>query len=138
MTVWDDLGASGAAFAQLAEAREHWTNDELALELYLHGYARTAETFNEFKRAVHDDLSELQRTPAVSADLFGEAIVLQRLRHALLVLDELTPAYVLREWAKLAAREADRQDAAGRHGAARLAEAEALESADAAAAARND
>jgi hypothetical protein len=42
VTIWDELGASGAAFAQLAEAREQWTKEDLALELYLHGFARTA------------------------------------------------------------------------------------------------
>jgi hypothetical protein len=88
---------------------------------------------------VHDDLEELppsgDPTAEPTADPFVDAIVLDRVRDAMVILDELDAPYVLRAWAKLAAREADRQDAAGRPGAARLAEDEALEAADAAAAA---
>jgi hypothetical protein len=134
MTLWDELGAHGGAFAQLAEMREHWTKEDLARELYFHGFARTAEAFVDFKTRVAADLRALGQDEG-SHDAFGDAVVLDRLRQALIVLDELDAGFVLRERARLAAHEADRQDAAGRPGAAAAAEAEAIAAADAAAAA---
>jgi hypothetical protein len=137
VTIFDQLGPDGAMFAQLVEAREQWTVEELALELRVSGFAREKEQFETWRAGVMRDLSVFgaKKTEARNeAQLLHEAIALRRVQDALPLLEQVTWATVMREYAKLAAHEADRQDAAGRRGGAERAEAEALRAADVAAA----
>jgi hypothetical protein len=137
VTIWDDLVPHAGDLASWAEAREHWTPEDVAGELHLRRLVNTEDELDSYRRHVADeiaaagDLETFTKQATAPMHIVSGRIALARLQDAVDALERLTYPTFARAIAKLEAREADRQDSAGREERARDAEAEALRWADA-------